>query len=339
MKTININDLREIVDTSSSNLKKASHFLEIESLIKQLREIEKCYLKGTFYKRVRLSNHTVSIGTIQYDLSIRDKTRESIYSKGYYSIYVYVERDINIRGNMLTHNDIVSSISDRIGVMPHVEDTIKTLKKYGCNNPYDVLWISSKGKWFAGNKQVKPGKLLRSLYPNMGTDIMNSIIDEVKTSTIEISKMTEIMRVEDAYRSTKLKIGSCMTHDHVNHDLYDALGVKCIVVKDENGNYIARSLLWPTERGAYVHDRVYSTTAIMTSKFKRYLSSTYPTTKKIKVDGYKSTVVKGKPSDWFMPYMDTMCYVKVVEGGFYLTNKRESSEFKCNNTQGIANEI
>lgn len=284
------------------------------------KEKEYLYVEEGFYHNIKGPRGTfVFFGYRKYkDLTKKDK---EMYNQGLKTLVYFLD----LRQSCEIE-ELHSSISYLCGRKPTKKDLLTVVRRYHINKLYETLWVSHRGTWFAGSKPVKPGKLLKSLYPTAEQWEIEVMIERVRVGKRSISnKDIFIGEVEEVYLSDELKIRSCMTKNHVRFNLYKELGVKALALKDSSGNYVARTLLWPSEDGKLAfYDRIYATEKALEIPLKRYLHSRG--IRPVKEVKYTSRIIEGKIDDYFLPYMDNVQYLYKVDNKFYLTNRSEEGK-------------
>ena len=263
--------------------------------------------KRCISSRIVISNSVYSVfaAPIRYE----GKT----YEDDIYDVFVSID---NLNGGELS--GVISPSFGRIISLEEIDNinkdidiVSKLIKKYNLK-PDDYVWLSDKGNVFAGNKKVKPVKVLKML----GIDEyrLPDIIETLEVMSIDFGKGLSIGSVKDVYTDPRLKIGSCMTpkgshFDPRKFDVYTELGVQCIYYKNKRG-ILARTLLWENK----YYDRIYSTGNVLSEEFQKYLESIGY--QKLPYD-YKSEVVSNTE---YLPYLDTTM-VEEVEGGIRFVSR------------------
>lgn len=207
----------------------------------------------------------------------------------------------------------------------HTLDKIKNAlyNKYRCDN----IWLSNRGKVFADKQQIKIGKLLRVINPDIATWEIDHAVDALKAMSINyIKRVTFEANVTEIYNSSAMKISSCMVNKGYNFKLLEDLGIKVAILRDEKDNIIARTLV---HDGKY-YDRVYATNEELRKQFRKHLKSVGMSkvpngyeTKKVKVD-----------KDTFYPYMDNVKYLTRHEDGMISLRKGQVVVNILNRTDG-----
>ncbi len=257
-----------------------------------------------------------SASTIKYDTITYIGDKVSIYvigQKGRFPDVVYSHGVDNIVDQLMAH-----SLMRLIDYSVADEAIASSATKYHLKEG-DCFWVSDKFNFFAGSKEVKPGKLLASL----GVDKyrIDSIMDSIHTKKVLATADIKISEVESIYNSPKLKIGSCMTGEDLDLSLYNDMGAKVATLSDYKGNIVARTIIWENDSGIF-HDTVYTVSTEFSEAFKRMLRR-----KNIsKVVDFTTSWIQGDPNKRFVPYMDNVRAIEIKDGYYRFTSNRSEQQ-------------
>lgn len=255
---------------------------------------------------------TLTIGTVQYD--------GYTYEDGEYNVYC------NVDGFISPMKYLSPSIQK------YIEDIDKDLllneiKKHKLKD-YECFWVSNKGDLYAGNRKIKPGKILKAL----GADDaeLQKFIEDIEVKKINFHKQTRVASVQEVYTSKKLKVISCMTGSDMR--IYDKIDAESIYLVDANENILARTILWENK----FHDKVYATSETLRSKFQNHLEQLGYS----RVTEYTTNIIPGRIDDYFIPYMDTVSSVNVIHwdgGGVSFQFTTDKSDIQAKRDDGRVN--
>lgn len=214
----------------------------------------------------------------------------------------------------------------------------------------------SKTEMRIGKAIKKLSKLCNvDLTDNQVKDIYAIIENSDKPLTVELVTGSDIPKYySEQYHSRLEPLGtlgaSCMRHDHMSSwfHIYKDNCEGMLLLKDGMGGVVGRALIWESNCGTTIMDRIYSTEANYHYFFdyaiahdivrKRYQSYQSPSDW-IKPDGteisryYEISVSDCLRDDYeYFPYMDTFYYYDEYNG--ILTNNEEPASYTFRSTGG-----